>query len=86
MGKIIIMEEKADKMVDKLERMKDCVEEIIDVFTESMEGHRYPEDDDEYNDDDYEVRRRRESRSNYSRGMRRGMRGTGGYGSGTSRY
>ena len=86
MGKIIIMEEKADKMVDKLERMKDCVEEIIDVFTESMEGHRYPEDDEEYNDDDYDVRRYRESRSDYPRGMRRGMRGTGGYSGRTSRY
>lgn len=86
MGKIIIMEEKADKMVDKLERMKECVEEIIDVFTESMEGHRYPEDDDEYNDDDYEVRRYRESRNDYPRGMRRGMRGTGGYGGRISRY
>lgn len=84
MGKIIIMEEKADKMVDKLERMKDCVEEIIDVFTESMEGHRYPEDDEEW-DDEYEVNRRRGSRGSGSRSMRRGMRGTGGYG-GTSRY
>lgn len=84
MGKIIIMEEKADKMVDKLERMKDCVEEIIDVFTESMEGHRYPEDDEEW-DDEYEVNRRRGSRGSSSRSMRRGMRGTGGYG-GTSRY
>lgn len=84
MGKIIIMEEKADKMVDKLERMKDCVEEIIDVFTESMEGHRYPEDDEEW-DDEYEVNRRRSSRGSGSRSMRRGMRGTGGYGE-TSRY
>lgn len=86
MGKIIIMEEKADKMVDKLERMKECVEEIIDVFTESMEGHRYSEDDDEYNDDDYEMKRRRGSRNVNSRGIRRGMRGTGGYGGETSRY
>lgn len=85
MGKIIIMEEKADKMVDKLERMKECVEEIIDVFTESMEGHRYSEDEDDW-DDDYEVKRHRESRSDYPRGMRRGMRGTGGYGSRISRY
>ena len=85
MGKIIIMEEKADKMVDKLERMKECVEEIIDVFTESMEGHRYSEDEDDW-DDDYEVKHYRESRSDYPRGMRRGMRGTGGYGGRTSRY
>ena len=80
------MEEKADKMVDKLERMKECVEEIIDVFTESMEGHRYPENDYDDWDDDYEMKRRRGSRNGNSRGMRRGMRGTGGYGGGTSRY
>ena len=85
MGKIIIMEEKADKMVDKLEMMKDCVEEMIDCFAEAIEGHRYPEEDDEWNDE-YEVKRRRGYRGDSSRGMRRGMRGTGGYGGGTSRY
>ena len=85
MGKIIIMEEKADKMVDKLETMKDCVEDMIDCFTEVMEGHRYSEEDDDW-DDEYEIKRRRDSRVGYSRGMRRGMRGTGGYGGGTSRY
>lgn len=81
MGKIVIVEEKADKMVDKLEDMKICVEEMIECFAESMEGHRYSDDDDEW-DDEYEVKRRRGNR----RGMRRGMRGTGGYGGGTSRY
>ena len=85
MGKIMIIEEKADKMVDKLEMIKDCVEEMIDCFTEAMEGHRYPEEDDEW-DDEYEVKRRRSSRDGSSRSIRRGMRGTGGYGSGTSRY
>ena len=85
MGKIMIIEEKADKIVDKLEMMKDCVEEMIDCFTEAMEGHRYSEEDDEL-DDDYEVKRRRSSRGVYSRGIRRGMRGTGGYGGVTSRY
>lgn len=85
MGKIIIMEEKADKMVDKLEMMKDCVEEMIDCFTESMEAHRYSEEDDEW-DDEYEVKRHRGSRYGNSRGIRRNMRGTGGYGGGTSRY
>lgn len=85
MGKIMIIEEKADKMVDKLEMMKDCVEEMIDCFTEAMEGHRYPEDDDDW-DDEYEVKRRRGYRGSSSRGMRRGMRGTGGYDGGTSRY
>lgn len=75
MGKIIIMEEKADKMVDKLELMKDYVCDMIDCFTESMEGHRDYDDDW---DDEYEVKRRR--------GSRRGMRGgrSGGYGG--SRY
>ena len=85
MGKIMIIEEKADKMVDKLEMIKDCVEEMIDCFTDAMEGHRYPEEDDEW-DDEYEVKRRRSSRDGSSRSIRRGMRGTGGYGGGTSRY
>ena len=81
----MIIEEKADKMVDKLEMMKDCIEEMIDCFTDAMEGHRYPEEDD-YWDNEYEVKRRRGSRSGSSRGMRRGMRGTGGCDGGTSRY
>ena len=81
----MIIEEKADKIVDKLEMMKDCVEEMIDCFTDAMEGHRYPEEDDEW-DDEYEVNRRRSSRDGSSRSIRRGMRGTGGYGGGTSRY
>ena len=85
MGKIMIIEEKADKMVDKLEMIKDCVEEMIDCFTDAMEGHRYPEEDDEW-DDDYEVKRRHGSRDGSSRSIRRGMRGTGGYGGRTSRY
>ena len=85
MGKIMIIEEKADKIVDKLEMMKDCVEEMIDCFTDAMEGHRYPEEDDEW-DDEYEVNRRRSSRDGSSRSIRRGMRGTGGYGGRTSRY
>ena len=50
MGKIMIIEEKADKIVDKLEMMKDCVEEMIDCFAEAMECHRYPEEDDEWDD------------------------------------
>ena len=85
MGKIMIIEEKADKMVDKLEMIKDCVEEMIDCFTDAMEGHRYPEEDDEW-DDEYEVNRRRSSRDGSSRSIRRGMRGTEGYGGRTSRY
>ena len=85
MGKIMIIEEKADKIVDKLEMMKDCVEDMIDCFAEAMEDHRYPEEDDEWNDE-YEVKRRRGYYGGSSRGMRRSMRGTGGYGGGTSRY
>ena len=85
MGKIMIIEEKADKIVDKLEMMKDCVEEMIDCFAEAMEGHRYSEEDVEW-DDEYEVKHRRGYYGGSSRGMRRGMRGTGGYGGGTSRY
>ena len=85
MGKIMIIEEKVDKMVDKLEMIKDCVEEMIDCFAEAMESHRYSEEDDEW-DDEYEVRRRHGSRGDSSRGIRRGVRGTGGYGSRISRY
>ena len=85
MGKIMIIEEKADKMVDKLEMIKDCIEEMIDCFAEAMEGHRYSEEDNEW-DDEYEVRRRRDSRGGSSRGMRKSMRGTGSYDSRTSRY
>ena len=85
MGKIMIIEEKADKIVDKLEMMKDCVEEMIDCFAEAMEGHRYSENPDEW-DDEYEVKRRRGYLGGSSRGMRRGMRGTEGYNSRTSRY
>ena len=85
MGKIMIIEEKADKIVDKLEMMKDCVEEMIDCFAEAMEGHRYYEEDDEWYEE-YEVKLRRGYYGGSSRGMRRGMRGTGGYGGGTSRY
>ena len=85
MGKIMIIEEKADKMVDKLEMIKDCVEEMIDCFTDAMEGHRYPEEDDEW-DDEYAVNRRRSPRDGSSRSIRRGMCGTGGYGGRTSRY
>ena len=85
MGKIMIIEEKADHIVDKLEMMKACVEEILDCFSEAMEGHRYPEESDEW-DDEYDVKRRRGYRGGSSRGIRRGMRGTGGYDSGTSRY
>ena len=80
MGKIVIMEEKADRFVDKLETMKETIGELIDCFSESMEGHRYP-DEDEWNDE-YEVKRRRGGRPGYNQGMRRGMRGTGEY----SRY
>lgn len=78
MGKIIIMEEKADMMVDKLEMMKETVCDMIDCFSESMEGHRNYDDEDW--DDEYEVKRRRGSRGGY--GMRRGMR----RGGSTSRY
>lgn len=85
MGKIMIIEEKADKMVDKLEMIKDCIEEMIDCFAEAMEGHRYSEEDDEL-DDEYEVRRRHNSRGGSSRSMRRGVRGTGNYDGRISRY
>lgn len=38
MGRIVIIEEKADKMINKLEKVKSCVEEVIDCFTECMDG------------------------------------------------
>lgn len=38
MGRIVIIEEKADKMISKLEKIQDCVSEVIDCFTECMDG------------------------------------------------
>lgn len=66
MGKIIIMEEKADAMVEKLEKMKECVEGIIECFTDSYQEYpEYPQmhhmPEEEW-DDEYEVKRRRGSR------------------------
>lgn len=84
MGKIVIIEEKADMIVDKLEKMKYCAEDLIECFVETMEGHRdFDEDDDDDDwDDEYEVKRRRGSRRGSRGGMRRGMR----RGGSTSRY
>ena len=70
MGKMYIVEEKADKMVDKLEDIKEAIAEMIECFAEAMEGHRYSEDDDL--DDEYEVKRRRGSHGDMIRGRRRG--------------
>lgn len=79
MGKVVIVEEKADKMVDKLEMVKECIEDMIYCFTESMEGYRHNEEDDDDDwDDEYEVKRRRGSRRGYRRGMRGGGRTSGG--------
>lgn len=77
MGKIVIMEDKADKMVDKLELMKDYICDMIECFTDYTGGYRESDDDDDW-DDEYEVKRRRGMR----RGSRRGMRSGGG----NSRY
>ena len=38
MGKIVIVEETADKIVNKLEKVKDCITEVIDCFSEYMDG------------------------------------------------
>lgn len=72
MGRMYIVEEKADKMVDKLEDIKEAVCEMIECFTEAMEGHRYSEDDDDDWDNEYEVKRRRGSHGGMLRGRRRG--------------
>lgn len=69
MGKMFIIEEKADKMVENLEWMKETICEMLECVSESMEGHR--EYDDDW-DDEYEVKRRRGSRGGMRRGMRRG--------------
>lgn len=39
MGKIVIIEEKADKMISKLEKVKDCISEVIDCFSECIDGN-----------------------------------------------
>lgn len=70
MRKIVIIEEKAEKMIDKLEMMKECIAEMIDCFSDSMEGYRESDDDDW--DDEYEVKRRRGSHGDMIRGRRRG--------------
>ena len=72
MGKMYIVEEKADKMVDKLEDIKEAVGEMNKCFAEAMEGHRYSEDGDDDWDDEYEVKRRRSSHGGMIRGRRRG--------------
>ena len=72
MGKIFIMEEKADKIVDKLEMMKETICDMIECFTESMKGYRNYEDYDNDWDDEYEVKRRLGNRRGYRRGMREG--------------
>lgn len=82
MGRMYIVEEKADKMVDKLEDIKEAVCEMIECFAEAMEGHRYSEDGDGDWDDEYEVKRRKA----YRRGMMRGMSGTSGNGGRISRF
>lgn len=38
MGKIVIIEEQANKMISKLEKVKDCISEVIDHFSECMDG------------------------------------------------
>lgn len=84
MGKMIIIEEKAEMMVDKLEKVKECIEDIIDCFSETMEGYRKEDYDDEDDwDAEYEVKRRKGSRRGYRSSMRQG---TGGYNRGGSRY
>lgn len=66
MGKIIIIEEKANQICDKLERMKRCVEDIMDCFSESMRSREHTEymryDDDYDEEEDYFPRKRK---SNY---------------------
>ena len=75
MGKIVIIEEKADKMLEKLELMKEGLCEIMECFEESKDSYkdsyREPEDEDEW-DDEYEVKRRRGLRTSARRSMRRG--------------
>lgn len=60
MNKIIIVEEKAEHIMDKLDKVKHCVEEVIDCFGEAMEEEQeYPEYEDNDYDEEYEIKRRK---------------------------
>lgn len=63
MGKIVIIQEKADKMLDKLECIKDCVTEVIECINNS----KHNSEDDEMWDDEYAIKRRRGNRPGYLR-------------------
>lgn len=76
MSKIVIEESKANKVHEKLDMLEECVYSIKECLTESMEGRRNYEEDDDWDDDwddEYAIKRRR-ARKNARRGMRRGMR------------
>lgn len=64
---VMITSEKSTHIVDKLEDMKEVIEEIMDCFTESMMGER---GNRRYRDDD-------EEDMGYRMGRRGGMRSTG---------
>uniref|UniRef100_A0AAU8MK80 Uncharacterized protein n=1 Tax=Geladintestivirus 1 TaxID=3233133 RepID=A0AAU8MK80_9CAUD len=70
MGKIIIVEEKAEKMYNKLDKVKHCIEEIMSTFSDCMTTHAKEEDDDEDWDDEYEIKRRRAAHRGYRSDMR----------------
>ncbi|MCQ2971695.1 MAG: hypothetical protein MJ209_00115 [archaeon] len=84
MGRIIIVEEKAEMMVGKLKKMKSCIDELIECISEhieeSEEGGYYPEDENW--DDEYEIKRRKNVRQGFTN-MRRPM---GYMAKGISRY
>lgn len=61
MGKIVIVQEKADKLIDKLECIKDCVTEVIECINAS----KHNTEDDEQWDDEYAIKRRRGNRPGY---------------------
>lgn len=74
MGKIIIVEEKAEMMVNKLEKIKTCLNELIECISEHMEegdseGYGYEENPW---DEEYEVKRRKGIKSGITN-MRRPM-------------
>lgn len=77
MGKIIIMEEQADSMVDKLEKMQKCIEGMIECFTNGFQEYpEYPqmhEVPEEEWDDEFEVKRRRGNRAGNNVSMRTRM-------------
>lgn len=71
MSKLVIIEEKANKMANNLNMIAELANEMVECLYSSMEGYRDYDDEDDW-DDEFEVKRRRGQRRGYRRGMRSG--------------